>query len=280
LAAVTAVDGLATTLLDAEAITVFAPTNAAFGAALEAYGVSTLGDLVIKLGGIDQLELVLGFHVVAAVAFADDLSDGAQTFTTLGAQDIIVTKTANGVTVTDAAGTISNVVIADVAIENGVVHVIDGVLLPDLNLPNLVEAATAAGLTTLLEAVTAIDGLATTLLDAEAITVFAPSNAAFTALLAAEEVSDLAGLIEKLGADNVAKVLQFHVVPAVAFASDLQEGNQTVPTLAGEDLTVNKTGAVVTVTDAAGSTYTVTTANVAIANGVVHVIDGVLIPTL
>lgn len=276
--AVTAAD-LGSTLLDAEAITVFAPTNDAFAAALNAYGVSTLGQLVDELGGLDNLSAVLGFHVVPSVAFSHDLADGEQTVPTLAGEDLTVTKSESGVTVTDVNGNTFNVILPDVAIANGVVHVIDGVLLPTLDLPNVVEAATSAGLTTLIDAVTAAE-LGATLTDAEAITVFAPTNDAFAALLQAQEVSDLDGLINKLGAAAVVEVLQFHVVPAVAFSHDLSEGEQTFTTLSGEDLTVNKDGDSVTVTDVNGTTYNVTIDNVAIENGVVHVIDGVLLPTL
>ena len=161
---------------------VFAPDNVAFTAALEAYGVTTLDQLVTELGGIENLETVLGFHVVGATAFASDLSERDQTFNTLAGQTITVNK----------------------------------------NLPSVVDAATSAGLTTLLDAVTAAE-LATTLTSAEAITVFAPTNAAFADLLEAQQVQYLAGLIAQLGAANVAKVLQFHMVPAVAFSHDLAD---------------------------------------------------------
>lgn len=278
LAAVTAVDGLADALLNAEAITVFAPTNDAFGAALQAFNATNLDQLVARLGGIENLQTVLGFHVVPAVAFSGDLA-ASNTFPTLGGQEITVTRNGSAVTITDATGGTSTVVAADVAIENGVVHVIDRVLLPTIELPNIVEAATAADLTILLDAVTAA-GLGGALLEAEAITVFAPTNAAFGALLEAQEVNSLEALIAKLGADNVSKVLTYHVVPATAFSFDLTEGPQSVPTLAGENLTVTRTGANVTVTDAAGNTFNVVAANVAIENGVVHVIDGVVLPTL
>lgn len=277
LEAVTAAD-LGQTLLDAEAITVFAPTNDAFGNALEAFGVSNLSQLVAKLGGLENLQKVLGFHVVPAVAFSSDLA-ATNTFPTLGGEDIIVESNGDGVTVTDALGNVFNVITPDVAIENGVVHVIDGVLLPTIDLPNVVEAATAAELTTLLDAVTATE-LGGALLEQEAMTVFAPTNQAFVDLLDALELSSLEGLIEALGAEAVAKVLQFHVVPATAFSFDLAEGDQMVPTLAGEMLTVNRTGDAVTVTDVDGNTYNVVVADVAIENGVVHVIDGVVLPTL
>ncbi len=281
LAAVEAVDGLGQTLLDAEAITVFAPDNDAFAAALAAYEVEDLPGLIEAIGGVENLELVLGFHVVPNVAFSTDLDEGTQTFSTLAGQDITVTRTGAAVTVTDAAGTERNVITADVEIANGVVHVIDGVLLPEFPAPNLVDAATEAGLTTLLAAVEAVDGLGQTLLDAEAITVFAPDNDAFAAALAAYEVEDLPGLIEAIGGvENLELVLGFHVVPNVAFSTDLDEGTQTFPTLAGQDITVTRTGTAVTVTDAAGTERNVITADVEIANGVVHVIDGVLLPSL
>ena len=275
--AVTAAD-LGGALLGADAITVFAPTNDAFAAALDAYNVSDLNQLVAKIGGMENLQTVLGFHVVPAVAFSTDLA-ASNTFTTLAGQELTVMAGADGVTVMDALGNTANVVAADVAIENGVVHVIDGVLLPELELPNLVEAATAANLTILLNAVTAAN-VGGALLDAEAITVFAPTNQAFVDLLAALNLNSLEEVVSTLGIDAVTKILQFHVVPATAFSFDLESGDQMVPTLSGEMLTVTRNGSNVTVTDKAGNTFNVVAADVAIENGVVHVIDGVLLPTL
>lgn len=277
LAAVTAAD-LGSTLLNAPEITVFAPSNAAFTAALQAFGAADLNQLVAKIGGIGNLQTILGFHVVPAVAFASDLA-ATNTFTTVAGQSLTVAKSASGVTVTDAKGNVARVTTADVAIENGVVHVIDRVLLPNYTLPNIVEAATAANLTVLLQAVTAAN-LGGTLLNAEAITVFAPTNQAFSNLLTSLSVSSLQGLIDAIGIDAVTKVLGFHVVPATAFSFDLAQGDQMVPTLAGQMLKVTRTGNAVRVTDAADNVYNVVTADVAISNGVVHVIDGVMLPTL
>lgn len=268
--------GLGGALLGADAITVFAPTNDAFAAALDAYNAANLDQLVARIGGIENLQTILGFHVVPAVAFSTDLN-ATNTFTTLSGQELTVTADGSGVTVTDALGNTANVVAADVAIENGVVHVIDGVLLPEFSLPNIVEAATAANLTVLLDAVTAA-GLGQTLLDAEAITVFAPTNQAFLDLLGALNLNSLQELVNAVGLEEVTRILGFHVVPATAFSFDLAEGAQTVPTLAGEDLTVTRSGSSVTVTDARGNTFNVVAADVAIENGVVHVIDGVLLP--
>lgn len=278
LEAVEAAD-LGATLLDADAITVFAPTDDAFMAALAAYDVDNLDQLVAEIGGVENLETVLNFHVVPAVAFAEDLDEGEQTFTTVAGQDITVTKTGSEVTVTDALDSTYMVVTADVAIENGVVHVINGVLMPTIDLPTVVEAATAAELNTLLDAVTAAE-LGTALTEAEAITVFAPIDEAFVGLLERYDAADLEDLIQKIGAPAVTEVLQFHVVPAVAFSHDLADGEQTFPTLQGQEITVTKTEEGVMVTDYLNRTFMVTMPDVAIENGVVHVIDGVVIPDL
>ena len=281
--AVNAVDGLDQTLLNADEITVFAPTNEAFGAALEAFDANNLSELVEAIGGPENLETVLGFHVVPAVAFAGDLAEGEQTFNTLADQQLTVTKNGDSVSVTDFNGNTYDVVTPDVEIENGVVHVIDGVLLPELpsTAPTLVEAAQDAGLTTLLDAVGAVDGLDQTLLDADAITVFAPTNEAFVDALEAFNADDLSELVEAIGGpENLETVLGFHVVPAVAFAGDLAEGEQTFNTLADQELTVTKDGDSVSVTDPNGNTYNVVTPDVEIENGVVHVIDGVLLPEI
>ncbi|GGE28744.1 fasciclin domain-containing protein [Psychroflexus planctonicus] len=281
--AVGAVEGLDQQLLDAEAITVFAPTNQAFTNAMNAYEVETLSELVEAIGGVGNLETVLGFHVVPAVAFSSDLEAGTQTFLTLADQEISVTVANDIVSIEDALGNISTVVEADIEIENGVVHVIDEVLLPilpDAPLPNLVEAAQAAELNVLLDAVGAIEGLDQQLLDAEAITVFAPTDEAFGDLLNEFNVETLDELIAEIGLENLETVLGFHVVPAVAFAEDLPEGENTFTTLADQDITVTRSGDAVSVTDVEGNTYQVTTPNVAIENGVVHVIDGVVLPEL
>jgi len=275
LASVSAVDGLAATLEGATAITVFAPNNAAFTDLLDG---RELSELITELGGIDSLAKVLQFHVVGATAFSGDLADGDQTFTTLAGEDIRVNKSADGVTVTDAAGNTYNVTMPDVAVDNGVVHIIDGVLLPTLTYPNIVDAAAANGLSTLLEAITAAS-LGTTLLEADEITVFAPKNEAFGPLLDRYGAEDLPDLIEILTLETVADVLKFHVIPSAIFSHNIEEGDQTVTTLEGQELTVNKSAdGTVTITDYLNFTYTVEIADVVIDNGVVHVIDGVLLP--
>lgn len=280
--AVTAAD-LGNTLLNADAITVFAPTNEAFGDLLEDEGVQTLDQLVARIGGVGNLQEVLGFHVVPAVAFANDLAEGEQTFNTLTdpVQQITVTRTGGNVTVTDAAGNTYQVTQADVAIENGVVHVINGVLLPNLTVPTVTTAVAAdPNLSSLETAIGLVDGLGAALDGLESFTVFAPTDAAFTSLVQNSGAADLTELVGILG-DDLATVLNFHVIDVDAFFSDELEATQDVTTLAGEELTIARSGNDVTVTDSQGNTFNVTMADIAVAeDGVVHIIDGVVLPPL
>ena len=123
---VTAVEsaGLAETLDGDGPFTVFAPVNEAF-AALPA---GTLDTLLLPENE-DQLTAVLTYHVVPQEAMSDDLSDG-MTITTVQGQPLTVGVSDTGVTLTDASGNTVSVVQADIEAGNGVVHVIDGVLLP------------------------------------------------------------------------------------------------------------------------------------------------------
>ena len=213
-----------------------------------------------------------------SAAFSHDLSDGLE-IETLQGEMLTVNITDDGVTLTDVDGIAYNVTATDVVIDNGVVHVIDGVVLP-INRPTVVEAAESNNLDLLLASITAAS-LGETLLDADEITVFAPTDMAFENLLADFGAADLDELIVELGGvENLSTVLTYHVVPTVVYAGDLAEGDQMVETLAGEMLNINKNGATVTITDSEGSMYTVSAADVTIENGVVHVINGVLVPTL
>lgn len=157
----------------------------------------------------------------------------------------------------------------------------DDGIMPDPDPPTLVQAAQSANLSILLDAVGAVDGLANALLQADNITVFAPTNTAFEAALSAFNASTLGELAEAIGGiENLEIVLGYHVLPQVFFAADIPEGSTEVQTLANQTLTINRSGNQVNLTDAAGNTFAVTTADVVIENGVVHVINGVLLPEI
>lgn len=124
-AAVTAA-GLAETLSGPGPFTVFAPVNDAF-AALPAGTVETL----LKPENKGQLTDILLYHVDNRNLTAAGIPNGSNYFKPLlTSQRLCITKSAKGVTVDDGSGTVANVIIADIKADNGVIHVIDKVLLP------------------------------------------------------------------------------------------------------------------------------------------------------
>ncbi|MSO86312.1 MAG: fasciclin domain-containing protein [Acidimicrobiia bacterium] len=134
-------------------------------------------------------------------------------------------------------------------------------------------AAGTEDFSTLVAAVEAA-GLVETLSGPGPFTVFAPTNAAFEALPAGTVDS----LLEPANKDQLTSILTYHVVSGKVLAADLKDG-QKVKTVQGEELTVGVSDKGVTVTDASGKTYKVLVADVEASNGVIHGIDGVLIPT-
>ena len=240
--------------------TVFAPTDAAFTALMEALEVSAE-----ELLAFEGLTDVLLYHVVGAQALAADLSDG-QEITTLLDQDVTITINGMGVFVNEAM-----VTVADIMADNGVVHVIDAVLLPEMddNLPEtVVDIIVASEVHTLLEAAVVAAGLVDALSGEGPFTVFAPTDAAIVALTEALSIT----AEELLALPNLSEILQYHVVADDAFAEDLSDG-QILTTLLGQDVTVSISDAGVMINDAM-----VIVADLEAENGVVHVIDAVLLP--
>ena len=137
---------------------------------------------------------------------------------------------------------------------------------------NVVELAQATdSLSTLVSAVVAAD-LVETLSGDGPFTVFAPTNDAFGAALANLGIT----ADELLARDDLADILTYHVVAGEVMSGDLTDG-MVVTTVQGNTLTVN-VGDTVTITDTAGNVATVTSADIDASNGVVHVIDTVVLP--
>ncbi len=293
--------GLEDTLRSGE-YTVFAPTNDAFAAALEALEL-TAEEL---LADTELLTSVLTYHVVEGTVTSDMLEDGMEV-TTLNGETLIVNVSEDGVTVTDGIGNTYNVTMADVTASNGVIHVIDGVLLPPADeeememteepvmeeteeaAPEATEEAdmgsdmsSIAGLAvetrelSSLAAALLPSELFTTLDEDGEYTVFAPTNEAFSATLEALDME-----FADLAADEalLTSILTYHVVEGTV-TSDMLEDGMEVETLNGAILTVNVSEDGVTLTDSAGNTYNVVTPDVMASNGVVHIIDGVLLPPM
>jgi uncharacterized surface protein with fasciclin (FAS1) repeats len=138
---------------------------------------------------------------------------------------------------------------------------------------NIVENAVKSKDHTTLVAAVKAAGLVDTLSSKGPFTVFAPTNAAFGKLPA----GTVDTLVKPENKATLTKILTYHVVAGKLNAADLTDG-KTLKTVEGEDLTVKNSGGKVTLTDAKGGTSTVTIADVNQSNGVIHVVDTVLMP--
>jgi len=250
--------------------TVFAPTNEAFAKLPKA----TLNHL-LDPKNIKELDAVLEYHVIsgAAVFKADLKAD--QNVTTLEGQRLEIKKTTSGeVYVGTSCSNQAKVATADVAASNGVVHIIDSVLTL-LITPNIVQLAERTpDLSTLVSALVAGD-LADTLSSAGKFTVFAPTNEAFKALPA----GTLATLLKPQNKAKLVDILKYHVLPEQVLSTQLKPF-QAVKTVEGKLLHVQEWGGKVHVGPSLLSkdlNNVVKADNVA-SNGVVHIIDGVLLP--
>ncbi|SFR52030.1 Uncaracterized surface protein containing fasciclin (FAS1) repeats [Robiginitalea myxolifaciens] len=283
--------GLVETLSGDGPFTVFAPTNEAFVALLDALGddYNSLDDFDTD-EEIDLLVAILTYHVVSGTAaFSTDLSDG-QMIPTVNGGDVTVRINSNGVAIEDASGGRAHVDIADVEASNGVVHVIDKVLLPQeavdflamMQMKTIVDIATETDdLSLLVDALVQADaGLVETLDEGGPFTVFAPTNAAFAELLdiLGPDYSSLADFDTQAEKDLLVKVLLYHVVSGASFKADLSSVS-SVTTLQGENIGVNiRSNGVINLEDFSNDHTQVTTEDVEARNGVVHIVNKVLLP--
>ena len=277
--------GLVDVLSGEGPFTVFAPTEEAFAAALAALGMSA-EDL---LADVELLTAVLTYHVLPVAAPAEVVVtlDG-QSVATVNGAEVAIGVDDGAVMVNEAT-----VVTADIAASNGVIHVIDTVLLPPMEAApvepgpepeaaaepapegpgTVVEVAVGSGAFPTLVAAVQAAGLVDVLSGEGPFTVFAPTEEAFAAALAALGMSaeDLLADVELLTA-----VLTYHVLPVAAPAEVVVTlDGQSVATVNGAEVAIGVAGGAVMVNEA-----TVVTADIAASNGVIHVIDTVLLPPL
>lgn len=307
-AAVKAAD-LAETLSGDGPFTVFAPTNAAF-AALPA---GLVGELV-KPENKAVLQKILTYHVVsgsimakAVVAGINTSANGTLKTTTVEGGEFEVMLKMGKVKIKDAQGNVASVTATDISGSNGVIHVIDRILLPagvnpaDLLKaktktatmksgasmsttpagPSIAAVATANGsFKTLVAALGAADLVGT--FDAPGdYTVFAPTDAAFDALPE--------GTVNSLVTDQKEKlkgILGYHVIPARVTSTQLVEAIKAnrnyyrLQTLTGQSLIATMQGGKVMLIDGNGNRSTVVITDVAASNGIIHAIDAVVMPRM
>lgn len=248
--------GLVDTFADAAAgpFTVFAPTDAAFADLLVELDL-TAAELLAS----PDLGDILTYHV----------SPGTQLFADVRTNDVV--PTLNGMPIAVDGNRLDDratVVDADLFASNGVIHVIDQVLLPTKTIADI--AVADARFSTLVAALSEAD-LVGAVADASAdLTVFAPTNDAFAAAL------DALGLTaaELLASPDLADILLYHVVPGTFLAADVVAAAPfDAPTLQGSTIGVTVAGGVVL----NGSVNVIIT-DVKAVNGVIHAIDFVLLP--
>lgn len=237
--------------------TVFAPSDEAFAN----YTGYTVDQLLLEKNR-KTLNRILEYHTLSGKVKSTDLQNGQSAATVQGEKVIIQTE--NGIKVNDA-----NVTTADLEADNGVVHIIDKVLVPlSMQEKTIAQLAIADDrLSTLVEALKAAD-LVKTLQGKGPFTVFAPTNEAFAAL----PEGTVEALLEPENKEILASLLSYHVVTNSLMAEDLSAGTNLI-SVQGEPL---KIAATERNTSVAGAT--VISPDIKASNGIVHVVNTVMIP--
>jgi len=264
------VTGLDATLDGSANFTVFAPNNAAFNSFLSAKGFSSLDEVPE-----DVLTEILLNHVQEGEIMSSALSTGyIESMATGMASDAplsLYINTSDGVMING----VSSVTTADVEVDNGVIHAVDAVI----GLPDVTTFATAdPDFDILVQALTADESYSfvETLMETESpapFTVFAPTNTAFANVL---EELELAGLGD-IPADLLSSILSYHVIAGANVRSGDLTDDMIVETLETGSFTINL-GENVTITDENGRTATIIATDVQANNGVIHVLDTVILP--
>ena len=259
--------GLVDALSGTDQLTVFAPTNAAFSTLLTSLGYTKLEDVPV-----DALKNILLNHVVSGEVRSSALTTGyVESLLPFGTTSSYVNNYVDVTSGVKIGG--ASVTTANVDASNGVVHIIDKVIVPPtvvnqaLNNPNfstLVAALTRSDLS--VDYVTVLSGTGP-------FTVFAPTNAAFTALLAELSVASL----NDIPAATLDAVLQYHVVNGANVLSTQLTDEQVVNSLEGTSFRIDLTGGA-KIVDANNRVANIIVTDVQASNGVVHAIDKVILP--
>lgn len=234
-------------------LTVFAPTNDAFQDIADELGVP-----VAALLGLPELSDILMYHVLGTEVASASVTNGAVVQPLNNSNTLKMTVTGTG----DVFVNQAEVTTVDITADNGVVHVIDAVVLP---IETVADVAIDNGFSTLVTAVVTAELLPALSDPFSEYTVFAPTNQAFTDLATALN-TNLNGI---LALPNLADILLYHVVGGTVLSNQLTAG--PVATLEGSDVIVSLSGGV-KINDA-----NVTLADVPADNGVVHVLDKVIL---
>lgn len=241
--------------------TIFAPTNDAFTTLLSDLNLSKDQLIANK----DLLTQVLTYHALATEVKKADIPFG-KFITSVEGNGFVIDDQAM---IKDAQGNTAKITETDLMATNGVVHVIDKVILP----PNkdIVDIAASNDSFSILVAAVTKAGLGDTLKNDGPFTVFAPTDAAFAAALTELNISKE----DLLARADLADILKYHVVGAKAYSSALPLTGQA--TVQGEKIDVS---ADAKITDANGRVANIIATDIQATNGVIHVVDKVILPKL
>jgi uncharacterized surface protein with fasciclin (FAS1) repeats len=235
--------------------TVFAPTDDAFAKVPK----ETL-EMLLKPENKEKLKAVLTYHVVPGKVMAKDVV-GLKGAKSLNGQRIDVKVDGDKVSVDGA-----NVVATDIACTNGVIHVIDSVILPASD--NIPAVATKAGKFSTLLAAAKAAGLVDALSGDKALTVFAPTDEAFGKL----PKGTVESLLKPENKDKLKAILLYHVVEGRVYSEDALKAKSAATLQGGKvEITVKDGAAYVN-----GAKILAT--DVDAGNGVIHIIDSVILP--
>ena len=255
------------TLLTDGPFTVFAPDNDAF----EAAGITSLEGL-----SKEDLTPILLYHVLGAKVMSSGLpADGIVTTLNSGGFDKFYLSLGTNVYINGS----SMITAVDIEKSNGVIHTINRTLMPPsqtvVEIAAALSQASNAEFTTLVSLLT--DPSQQAVLDAisnenGSFTIFAPTDAAF---------AEISAVTSKLTSAQISEVLKYHVIASRIYSTDLSDGVEPA-TVSGQTLKVNlaESGVTISDQDMTNTDATVIQVNVNGTNGVIHVIDKVLIPSL
>ncbi|WP_299534329.1 fasciclin domain-containing protein [Ulvibacterium sp.] len=280
--------GLLDTLGEEGPFTVFAPSDEAlFGLlALLGEGLGSIEDFDSEFE-INLLRDVLLYHVLPGIVTSADLGvSTADTFSDGNSLNIVSTE--EGFGLVDATGFPANFIVTDIPAENGVIHTIDRVLIPH----SVIEDIATEAASVVMEFVDSLDEeeldyahcllvrfnqLFCDILQEE-FTFFLPTNQAFLELFGSLDGYDsLADFNTAEDLEILATILSYHFIPNATLTSgDLSDG-QSAATLQGEEVMVKIDGGVY-ILDKSGSPAKVTSPDAEVLNGVIHIIDKVLLP--
>jgi len=255
--------GLAPTLSGKGAFTVFAPTDDAFKAA----GFPTIQS--VKNASPDALKSILLYHTLGTAVYSKDVQgQSALPVKTLANKDFYVSGKNGKVWVNNATVTVK-----DIKASNGVIHVIDVVLIPPSQ--NLVELAQSnSNLSILVAAVLKVgEPTVSTLATGGPFTVLAPTNQAFEEALVKLGAPDLASVPN----DLLANILTYHLIPGRVFSYNLTNGLEAA-TVQGDKVTFTLNGGAQVKGNGNTTASNILAVNILATNGTVHVIDQVLLP--